>query len=176
MKEWVLLGKQKQNIVKKSLPSFSLHFSSQLSPKSWQQKGQHFLDFFFLNITKPKFQEQIIVLHPHFFFCFSFHTSPKSLLHDYFISCSYLSFSFSLPIYHYSLSLVSSYLLLLLSQSSRPARTMPDFAWEILLLLLFSGWILVFPMGVVTVAELKPSISGKRSFRPSSSARHVNEW
>ncbi|KAI3460829.1 hypothetical protein Pfo_017492 [Paulownia fortunei] len=31
-------------------------------------------------------------------------------------------------------------------------------------------------MGVVTVAELKPSISGKRSFRPSSSARHVNEW
>ncbi|KAL0459626.1 UNVERIFIED_CONTAM: BTB/POZ domain-containing protein [Sesamum latifolium] len=31
-------------------------------------------------------------------------------------------------------------------------------------------------MGVVTVAELKPSISGKRSFRPSSSARHVTEW
>nr|XP_004247452.1 BTB/POZ domain-containing protein At1g03010 isoform X1 [Solanum lycopersicum] len=31
-------------------------------------------------------------------------------------------------------------------------------------------------MGVVTVAELKPSISGKRSFRPSSSARHINEW
>ncbi|XP_060181077.1 BTB/POZ domain-containing protein At1g03010-like isoform X1 [Lycium barbarum] len=31
-------------------------------------------------------------------------------------------------------------------------------------------------MGVVTVAELKPSISGKRSFRPSSSARHITEW
>lgn len=31
-------------------------------------------------------------------------------------------------------------------------------------------------MGVVTVGELKPSISGKRSFRPSSSARHVTEW
>ncbi|KAK4482209.1 hypothetical protein RD792_009351 [Penstemon davidsonii] len=31
-------------------------------------------------------------------------------------------------------------------------------------------------MGVVTVAELKPSISGKRSIRPSSSARHVTEW
>ncbi|KAF3618261.1 hypothetical protein FXO38_33531 [Capsicum annuum] len=28
-------------------------------------------------------------------------------------------------------------------------------------------------MGVVTVPELKPSISGKRSFRPSSSARHI---
>ncbi|CAN4091499.1 unnamed protein product [Withania somnifera] len=28
-------------------------------------------------------------------------------------------------------------------------------------------------MGVVTVAELKPIISGKRSFRPSSSARHI---
>ncbi|KAM3248783.1 BTB/POZ domain-containing protein isoform X1 [Capsicum annuum] len=31
-------------------------------------------------------------------------------------------------------------------------------------------------MGVVTVAELKPSISGKRSFRPSSSARHITDW
>ncbi|KAK6940928.1 NPH3 domain [Dillenia turbinata] len=31
-------------------------------------------------------------------------------------------------------------------------------------------------MGVVTVAELKPCISGKRSFRPSSSARHATEW
>ncbi|KAF5931344.1 hypothetical protein HYC85_032217 [Camellia sinensis] len=31
-------------------------------------------------------------------------------------------------------------------------------------------------MGVVTVGELKPSISGKRSFRPSSSTRHVTEW
>ncbi|XP_075509362.1 BTB/POZ domain-containing protein At1g03010-like isoform X1 [Primulina tabacum] len=31
-------------------------------------------------------------------------------------------------------------------------------------------------MGVVTVAELKPSISGKRPFRPSSSARNVTEW
>ncbi|KAJ4968718.1 hypothetical protein NE237_015419 [Protea cynaroides] len=31
-------------------------------------------------------------------------------------------------------------------------------------------------MGVVTVGELKPSISGKRSFRPSSSTRHTNEW
>ncbi|KAB2016281.1 hypothetical protein ES319_D08G085600v1 [Gossypium barbadense] len=31
-------------------------------------------------------------------------------------------------------------------------------------------------MGVVTVAELKPSISGMRSFRPSSSIRHATEW
>nr|GLL42605.1 BTB/POZ domain-containing protein At1g03010-like isoform X1 [Ipomoea trifida] len=31
-------------------------------------------------------------------------------------------------------------------------------------------------MGVVTIAELKPSVSGKRAFRPSSSARHVTEW
>ncbi|KAL1351033.1 hypothetical protein AAHE18_06G067900 [Arachis hypogaea] len=32
-------------------------------------------------------------------------------------------------------------------------------------------------MGVVTVGELKPSISqGKRTFRPSSSIRHANEW
>lgn len=31
-------------------------------------------------------------------------------------------------------------------------------------------------MGVVTVAELKPSISGKRAFRPSSSTRHITEW
>ncbi|CAN0899031.1 BTB/POZ domain-containing protein At1g03010 [Linum grandiflorum] len=31
-------------------------------------------------------------------------------------------------------------------------------------------------MGVVTVGELKPSISGKRSFRPSSSIRHATEW
>ncbi|GER24755.1 phototropic-responsive NPH3 family protein [Striga asiatica] len=31
-------------------------------------------------------------------------------------------------------------------------------------------------MGVVTVAELKPSISGKRSFKPTSSARQVTEW
>lgn len=32
-------------------------------------------------------------------------------------------------------------------------------------------------MGVVTMADLKPSIAGgKRSFRPSSSARHANEW
>ncbi|CAI9781122.1 unnamed protein product [Fraxinus pennsylvanica] len=31
-------------------------------------------------------------------------------------------------------------------------------------------------MGVATVAELKPSISGKRAFRPSSSAKHVTEW
>ncbi|PHT75846.1 BTB/POZ domain-containing protein SETH6 [Capsicum annuum] len=31
-------------------------------------------------------------------------------------------------------------------------------------------------MGVVTVAELKPSISGKRSFHPSSSARHITDW
>ncbi|KAL7236441.1 hypothetical protein ACSBR1_019684 [Camellia fascicularis] len=30
--------------------------------------------------------------------------------------------------------------------------------------------------GVVTVGELKPSISGKRSLRPSSSTRHVTEW
>lgn len=28
----------------------------------------------------------------------------------------------------------------------------------------------------MTVGELKPSISGKRSFRPSSSTRHVTEW
>ncbi|KAF7818235.1 BTB/POZ domain-containing protein [Senna tora] len=31
-------------------------------------------------------------------------------------------------------------------------------------------------MGVVTVSELKPSISGKRSFRPNSSIRHATEW
>ncbi|CAA0828179.1 BTB/POZ domain-containing protein [Striga hermonthica] len=31
-------------------------------------------------------------------------------------------------------------------------------------------------MGVVTVAELKPSISGKRSFKPTSSAKQVTEW
>ncbi|XP_071721060.1 BTB/POZ domain-containing protein At1g03010-like isoform X2 [Rutidosis leptorrhynchoides] len=31
-------------------------------------------------------------------------------------------------------------------------------------------------MGVVTISELKPSISGKRSFRPNSSTRHVTEW
>ncbi|KAK4441742.1 BTB/POZ domain-containing protein [Sesamum alatum] len=31
-------------------------------------------------------------------------------------------------------------------------------------------------MGVVTVAELKPNISGKRHFRPGSNARPVNEW
>ncbi|XP_022991464.1 BTB/POZ domain-containing protein At1g03010-like isoform X2 [Cucurbita maxima] len=31
-------------------------------------------------------------------------------------------------------------------------------------------------MGVVTVAELKPSMSGKRSFRSSSSIRHATEW
>ncbi|KAI4301361.1 hypothetical protein L6164_034648 [Bauhinia variegata] len=31
-------------------------------------------------------------------------------------------------------------------------------------------------MGVVTVGELKSSISGKRSFRPSSSIRHATEW
>ncbi|KAK7270218.1 hypothetical protein RIF29_23211 [Crotalaria pallida] len=31
-------------------------------------------------------------------------------------------------------------------------------------------------MGVVTVGELKPSMSGKRTFRPSSSIRHATEW
>ncbi|KAL5983878.1 hypothetical protein ACLOJK_017974 [Asimina triloba] len=31
-------------------------------------------------------------------------------------------------------------------------------------------------MGVVTINELKPNISGKRSFRPSSSNRHATEW
>ncbi|PHT51753.1 BTB/POZ domain-containing protein SETH6 [Capsicum baccatum] len=31
-------------------------------------------------------------------------------------------------------------------------------------------------MGVVIVPELKPSIVGKRSFRPSSSARHIIDW
>lgn len=31
-------------------------------------------------------------------------------------------------------------------------------------------------MGVATVADLKTSISGKKSFRPNSSARHVTEW
>ncbi|KAM1150787.1 hypothetical protein FF1_031333 [Malus domestica] len=31
-------------------------------------------------------------------------------------------------------------------------------------------------MGAVTIGELKPSISGKRSFRPSSSIRHATEW
>ena len=31
-------------------------------------------------------------------------------------------------------------------------------------------------MGVVTVAELKTSMSGKRSLRSSSSIRHATEW
>ncbi|KAK7259419.1 hypothetical protein RIF29_25026 [Crotalaria pallida] len=31
-------------------------------------------------------------------------------------------------------------------------------------------------MGVVTVGESKPGISGKRTFRPSSSIRHASEW
>ncbi|XP_027353015.1 BTB/POZ domain-containing protein At1g03010 [Abrus precatorius] len=31
-------------------------------------------------------------------------------------------------------------------------------------------------MGVVTVGELKPSVSGKRTFRPSSSIRQTAEW
>ncbi|OVA04344.1 BTB/POZ-like [Macleaya cordata] len=31
-------------------------------------------------------------------------------------------------------------------------------------------------MGVATASELKPSISGKRSFRPNSSIRHATEW
>ncbi|XP_073157841.1 BTB/POZ domain-containing protein At1g03010-like [Henckelia pumila] len=31
-------------------------------------------------------------------------------------------------------------------------------------------------MGIATVAEMKPSISGKRYFRPSSSSKHANEW
>nr|CAD1833360.1 unnamed protein product [Ananas comosus var. bracteatus] len=31
-------------------------------------------------------------------------------------------------------------------------------------------------MGVATVTELKQSISGKRTFRPSLSTRHANEW
>ncbi|CAK8572828.1 unnamed protein product [Lathyrus sativus] len=31
-------------------------------------------------------------------------------------------------------------------------------------------------MGVVTVGEFKPSIPGKRTFRPSSSIRHATEW
>ncbi|KAF9605355.1 hypothetical protein IFM89_016490 [Coptis chinensis] len=31
-------------------------------------------------------------------------------------------------------------------------------------------------MGVTTVGELKPSISGKRTFRPSLSTRHATEW
>ncbi|GMP99680.1 hypothetical protein CsSME_00047060 [Camellia sinensis var. sinensis] len=31
-------------------------------------------------------------------------------------------------------------------------------------------------LGVVTVGELKPSIAGKRSFRPSLSIRNVTEW
>ncbi|KAL2345386.1 hypothetical protein Fmac_006671 [Flemingia macrophylla] len=31
-------------------------------------------------------------------------------------------------------------------------------------------------MGVVTVSELKPSLSGKRTFRPGSSIRHATEW
>ncbi|CAL5357875.1 unnamed protein product [Camellia sinensis] len=31
-------------------------------------------------------------------------------------------------------------------------------------------------LGVVTVGELKPSIAGKRFFRPSSTTRHVTEW
>ncbi|OWM78022.1 BTB/POZ domain-containing protein At1g03010-like [Punica granatum] len=31
-------------------------------------------------------------------------------------------------------------------------------------------------MGVATLGELKPSISGRRTFRPSSSVRHATEW
>jgi hypothetical protein len=31
-------------------------------------------------------------------------------------------------------------------------------------------------MGVVTLGELKPSVSGRRTFRPSSSIRHATEW
>ncbi|KAE8672248.1 BTB/POZ domain-containing protein SETH6 [Hibiscus syriacus] len=31
-------------------------------------------------------------------------------------------------------------------------------------------------MGVVTIAELKTGLSGKRSFRPNSSTRHATEW
>jgi hypothetical protein len=31
-------------------------------------------------------------------------------------------------------------------------------------------------MGVATVTELKQSISGKRTFRPSLITRHANEW
>ncbi|KAK9136960.1 hypothetical protein Sjap_007554 [Stephania japonica] len=31
-------------------------------------------------------------------------------------------------------------------------------------------------MGVVTINELKPSVSGKRSLRPSASARYATEW
>ncbi|KZV32371.1 BTB/POZ domain-containing protein-like [Dorcoceras hygrometricum] len=31
-------------------------------------------------------------------------------------------------------------------------------------------------MGISTVAEMKPSISGKRHIRPSSSSKHANEW
>ncbi|CAL1388905.1 unnamed protein product [Linum trigynum] len=31
-------------------------------------------------------------------------------------------------------------------------------------------------MGVVNVGELKPSISGKRTFRPTSTIRHATEW
>lgn len=38
------------------------------------------------------------------------------------------------------------------------------------------SFFLLEEMGVVTVAELKTSISGKRSFRPSSSIRHATEW
>ncbi|GMI73774.1 hypothetical protein HRI_001046700 [Hibiscus trionum] len=38
------------------------------------------------------------------------------------------------------------------------------------------GFFVVENMGSVTVAELKTNISGKRSFRPSSSIRHATEW
>ncbi|XP_073314743.1 BTB/POZ domain-containing protein At1g03010-like [Primulina huaijiensis] len=31
-------------------------------------------------------------------------------------------------------------------------------------------------MGIATVAEMKPSMSGKRYFRPNSSSKHANEW
>ena len=31
-------------------------------------------------------------------------------------------------------------------------------------------------MGVATVTELKQSLSGKRTFRPSLISRHANEW
>jgi hypothetical protein len=40
----------------------------------------------------------------------------------------------------------------------------------------FFLWHLLEKMGVVTLGELKPSVSGRRTFRPSSSIRHATEW
>ncbi|KAF8401526.1 hypothetical protein HHK36_012466 [Tetracentron sinense] len=47
---------------------------------------------------------------------------------------------------------------------------------DLLVRLLRLNWCVFHEMGVATIGELKPSISGKRSFRPSASTRHTTEW